>query len=82
MDNFIDPKDRFSKPSSVWTEKTVEQFNECQSILDADTKWFVIGDRIRKEIKQPTGKKYSKKMAREMSLKMWKKCYFTLSESL
>jgi len=28
MDNHIDPKDRFSKPSGVWNERTVKQFNE------------------------------------------------------
>jgi len=43
--------ERFFKFISIKKEKSVDQFNECQNMLDSDTKWFAIGDRTRKEIK-------------------------------
>ena len=43
--------DRFFKFISVEEEKSINQFKECQSKLNPNTKWFVVGDRIRREIR-------------------------------
>ncbi|MBU0766463.1 HAD hydrolase-like protein [Patescibacteria group bacterium] len=43
--------EEFFRAISVQEEKNIEQFQECEKMLDADTNWFVVGDRTRKEIK-------------------------------
>lgn len=43
--------EHFFKSISIQEEKTVEQFKGFQKMLDANTAWFVVGDRTRKEIK-------------------------------